>query len=449
MNIELSWLGLNWKYEQAFEQAIAKIQGWLDAFVASLPNLIVALIVLLITWTIAAVISAGLRRGLRTVGAIEGRGTQIGDLIASFTRIAITLAGWIVALSILNLRGPVSSILAGLGIIGFGLSIAFREIAANFMSGVMLAFRSPFRIGDLVDIDGHVGYVREITLQATLVRNFSGQNVYLRNNEVYNTAIINYTQHGLRRVEVPLQVSYGTDLEEVKQIAVDALEDIEGRDDAQGIQAYYRSFDASGVGLELHFWIPSHYDIFQARSDALIKLHAALERAGHSIPYPVRSVRIDDQTGDARTADTAPSQQRPTPHTSPTSSDVDQHDTYEDHGGTDTPAAQVKLDVPDDTDEDERQRLHDQLQHAGWSRAKDDDDARRSLWQTPLHSATKVRQVLQLSAENARVEGVRAVIKLGDKVVRLSSSHIQEDEGGDERDTSDQNEQDGDAEAAH
>lgn len=444
MNIELSWLGLNWKYEQAFEQAVMKIQGWLDAFVASLPNLIVALIVLLITWTIAAIVSAGLRRGLRTVGAIEGRGTQIGDLIASFARIAITIAGWIVALSILNLRGPVSSILAGLGIIGFGLSIAFREIAANFMSGVMLAFRSPFRIGDLVEIDDHIGYVREITLQATLLRNFSGQNVYLRNNEVYNTAIINYTQHGLRRVEVPLQVSYGDDLEGVRQIAIDALEEIEGRDDTQGTQAYYRSFDESAVGLELRFWIPSHYDIFQAKSDALIKLHAALEEAGHPIPYPVRSVRIDNKTDDARAADTASSRQHLAPRTSPTSDNVDQQDQHEDHDDTEQPAVQVKLDVPDDTDDEDRLRLHDQLQHAGWSRAKDDDDARRSFWTAPLHSATKVRQVLQRSARNAQVEGVRAVIRLGDKVTRLGSSHTQDDDS----EKKDASEQEGDAESA-
>ncbi|TSJ44491.1 mechanosensitive ion channel [Mucilaginibacter corticis] len=103
-------------------------------------------------------------------------------------------------LSVLQLDKAVTSIWAGAGILS--LALAFQDIAANFISGILISFRSPIQIGDVVKIKRH-----------TVIRTFQGQMVIIPNKDVFQNPIENYSLLGKRRFDLSIGVSYGDDLE--------------------------------------------------------------------------------------------------------------------------------------------------------------------------------------------------------------------------------------------
>src|SRR5690606_15289115 len=79
---------------------------------------------------------------------------SLRDLLASILYITILAIGTFIALSVLNLEGAVTSLLAGAGVIGLALGFAFQEIASNFIAGTMMSIRKPFASGDLIETNG-------------------------------------------------------------------------------------------------------------------------------------------------------------------------------------------------------------------------------------------------------------------------------------------------------
>ena len=113
--------------------------------------------------------------------------------------------------------------LAGLGIIGLALGFAFQEIAANFISGIILSINKPFTIGDIVEVDGNFGVVESVSLRTTNIRTFQGQKVMIPNKTIFQNAITNFTENGKRRVDLEVGISYGDDLEKVQGVTLAAV----------------------------------------------------------------------------------------------------------------------------------------------------------------------------------------------------------------------------------
>jgi small conductance mechanosensitive channel len=182
--------------------------------------------------------------------------------------------------------------LAGIGVVGLALGFAFQDIASNFMSGVIMALREPFRVGDLVETHDTMGHVERVTLRATVVRDFSGQLVMIPNKDVLQNPITNYTQTGKRRVEVPVGISYGDDLGTAANAARGALEKLEDRDESEPVEIWWTDFGSSSINLSARFWIDlengSNY--FAARSRAIEAIHHAFADADITIPFPIRTL---------------------------------------------------------------------------------------------------------------------------------------------------------------
>ena len=90
-------------------------------------------------------------------------------LVKTVIYVLILGIGLFAALSVLNLDGTVTSLLAGAGIIGLALGFAFQDIAANFISGVLLSTRHPFGIGDIIETNDFFGTVQKLNLRNTII----------------------------------------------------------------------------------------------------------------------------------------------------------------------------------------------------------------------------------------------------------------------------------------
>jgi len=277
----------------AIDEAVSglwtKLQGWVQATIKMAPNVVIAALIVALGGVAARYAGRGAQAAIRR---LVGDNEALVSLVGSITRLLVITIGLFTALSVLHLERTVTSLLAGIGVVGLALGFAFQDIAANFMSGAFLAVHGPFRAGDIVEISGRVGTVREISLRRTMLRTFDGLNVIIPNKEVFEQTIVNYTLTQERRVVVPAGVAYGDDLERTRAVVCAAFEGFDWRDSTREVEVIFTEFGDSSINFELRFWLDhaSQQEYLVARSEAIIRIKRALDEAGLTIPFPIRTL---------------------------------------------------------------------------------------------------------------------------------------------------------------
>ena len=265
-----------------------KLASWLRGAVALLPNLVVAILVVVAFWLIARAVR-GIVRNL--IGRVSNN-RQIAGLLATLSYVAVIAIGVFVALGVLELDSTVNRLLAGVGIIGLALGFAFQDLAANFMAGVIMSFQRPFKLDDIIETNGHMGVVEDLSLRSTFIRTFQNQVVMVPNKDIFGNPLINYSAKGKRRVDLSCGVAYGDDLAKAKEIAVAAIEGLELRDESRDVELFYNEFGGSSINFTLRFWIDfaKQTDFLQAQSEGIIALKKAFDEGGITIPFPIRTL---------------------------------------------------------------------------------------------------------------------------------------------------------------
>ncbi len=280
---------------EATSAALERVVGWAEALVANLPNFAAAVLVVVGFWLLAR-----LARSLagRLLGRVSDH-ANLNRLLATLGYGAVLATGLFVALGILNLDKTVTSLLAGVGIIGLALGFAFQDTAENFIAGILLSVRRPFADHDIIETNGHMGTVERITLRTTVLRTFAGQIVHVPNSEVFQNPVVNFSRTGTRRVEIAVGVSYDDDLEEAKRIAVEAVEQIESRDRSRDVELFYEEFGGSSINFKVRFWIDfaKQVEYLAARSEGIMRIKRAFDENGISIPFPIRTLDFGSEGG--------------------------------------------------------------------------------------------------------------------------------------------------------
>ena len=179
------------------------------------------------------------------------------------------------------------------------LGFAFQDIASNFIAGITLAFQKQFNVGDLVEVNDIFGTVMRIDLRTTTVRTLNGQMVSIPNKDVFLNAVTDYSQLGRRRIELVVGVSYGEDLEKVKDVSLKAIKDLKISLDKEPIDLYFEEFSDSSINFVLRFWteFKKQPDYLEARSQAIIAIKQAFDREGIVIPFPITTLDFNAKGG--------------------------------------------------------------------------------------------------------------------------------------------------------
>lgn len=273
---------------ESVNAAFDKVIGWIEALIASLPEIIAAVVVLILFVFLAKVARSAMDR-------IMGRVTDHGPLrglSSNAIYVAVLGAGVFVALGVLQLDTVLTSALAGVGIVGLALGFAFQDIAQNFVSGILITLRRPFTDGDLVETNGFFGTIEGVDLRATRIRTLQGQLVRIPNGSVYGNPIVNFDQARSRRVDLACGTSYGDDLEQARSVALAAMDDVEGRDPSRDPEFFYREFGGSSIDFVVRFWLSDtkQKTFLAARSDAIMKLKSAFDENDVGIPFPITTL---------------------------------------------------------------------------------------------------------------------------------------------------------------
>lgn len=284
------------EFVDVYSTLTEKLVNWLETAIAMLPNLVMALLVLIVFFVIGRFVRKAVKRMLQSTTSNK----TIIHLFETIVGVSIIGIGIFIALSILDLDGAVTSLLAGAGIIGLALGFAFQDIASNFISGIILSIRHPFGIGDIIETNDFYGTVEKMNLRNTIIRTPQGQVVYIPNKSVFENPLENYTSSGVRRIDLECGISYGDDLVKAKEVAIDAIKGLENYNAAKEINFYYTEFGGSSINFEIHFWVnfQSNPDFLSARSDAIMILTKAFDENDIMIPFPIRTLDFGIRGGE-------------------------------------------------------------------------------------------------------------------------------------------------------
>lgn len=282
----------------SLEPLVAKLQAWLDAMIKGLPNFILAVIVLVIGIFLSRFLKGYFKKGADRMVSHS----TVANLIANIATTIFMLLVIFLVLGILNLTTALQSLLAGAGVVGLAIGLAFQDPLLNLFSGIMISTRNFFNIGDLVELEGHFGKVRRISLRSTYIETLQGQEVILPNKTVTESAIKNFSVLGYRRVDLACGVSYGDDLEHVRRVTIEAIKNGVKHDESKPVQLFFNEFGNSSINYILRFWLRDNatdqVSFLQAQSDAIMAIKQAYDENDIMIPFPIRTLDFGIKGGE-------------------------------------------------------------------------------------------------------------------------------------------------------
>ncbi len=200
--------------------------------------------------------------------------------------------GAIVAFNYLGINwGSLKWLVAALGVgIGFGL----QEIIANFISGVIILFERPVRIGDIVTIGNIDGVISRIRIRATTITTWDRKEYLVPNKEFITGRVLNWTlSNAINRVLITAGIAYGSDTELARELLLKAAQEHHNVLEDPAPVATFEGFGDSALNFSLRCYLPN----LDNRLVTITELHTAIDqafrKAGITIAFPQRDVHLD------------------------------------------------------------------------------------------------------------------------------------------------------------
>ncbi len=209
--------------------------------------------------------------------------------ITRLTHYAVIVAGVMVAATAAGL--DFSRINLIIGALGVGIGFGLQTVVNNFVSGLILLFERPVRVGDRIQLDQLSGVVTDIGMRASIVRTWQGAEVIVPNANLISSEVINWTfSDESHRIEIHVGVAYGTDPQTVINLLLSvALAHPEVFTEPETV-ALFLGFGESSLDFELRAWTGP--DFVQVASELRVAVNQALVDAGIEIPFPQRDLHI-------------------------------------------------------------------------------------------------------------------------------------------------------------
>ena len=265
------------------EQTIAEVQALIATYGLSVVG---ALVVLIVGWIAANWLSGLLNKALSRTDKVDAtlRGFLVSllrDGILTFTVVAM-----------LNQFGvQTTSLIAVLGAASLAIGLALQGTLSNVAAGAMLLLFRPFKVGDYIDAGGISGTVKQISLFITEFATPDNVQILVPNSKIWGAAIMNYSFHATRRVDLVLGISYEDDVEKTVKI-VEEMAAAEPRvlQDPAPLVVVGELADNS-VNLTIRLWCNAG-DYWPLKFDMTKAMKLRMDKEGISIPYPQRTVHV-------------------------------------------------------------------------------------------------------------------------------------------------------------
>lgn len=254
------------------------------------PRLLLALVTLVVgLWLINALV-----RGMERAMARKAFDVTLQRFLLSLSGIGLKV---LLIISVLSMVGvATTSFIAIVGAAGLAVGLALQGNLQNFAGGVLILALRPFKVGDFIEAQGHLGTVHAIQVFHTVIKTPDNRTVVLPNGALSNGSLINYSLEETRRIDLVFGVGYGDDLKAAKLVLSRVVE-AEGRvlKEPAPLVAVTELGD-SAVNFTVRVWVKAA-DFFATQCDLREAVKTAFDREGISIPFPQRDVHLYQTAG--------------------------------------------------------------------------------------------------------------------------------------------------------
>lgn len=278
---------------------IDESRGYLEKLIAFLPRFGIGIVVL-VTGVFLAIKIGGFL-SVRLARRVRDR--LLADFIGRFVRSVIVLIALALSLKVMGLGDIAGSLVAGAGITAFVVGFAFKDIGENFLSGIILAFKRPFRIGDTIECSGVRGTVQALDMRTTHMKTAEGIDVYMPNSILIKNALFNHTRGGSMRSSFSIGINYRDDFDKARETIVHAIENLQGLSDKMKPAVTIDELASDRVTLKVYYWV----DLKNFKGDTLYlkglvmeTVKKALINKGFGMPVPSPEAEVEEKIEDIK-----------------------------------------------------------------------------------------------------------------------------------------------------
>jgi small-conductance mechanosensitive channel len=213
--------------------------------------------------------------------------------MTSLLRYAIIFVGFILAVLVLGVNLDRVTVLGGA--FGIGVGFGLQNVVNNFVSGLIVLFERPVRVGDAVQIGDVQGEVRRIGIRSSTVRSWDGAEVVVPNSMLVSDKVTNWTPTDRRRrINIPVNVAYGSAPDDVLKVLGSVAQQNSALLPAPMPQSLFLGFGDYALRFELRVWTDRLDRIDALRTELGVAVYGALREAGIAIPV-TREIRIQQE----------------------------------------------------------------------------------------------------------------------------------------------------------
>jgi small conductance mechanosensitive channel len=256
-----------------------------------LPHVISAVVILVATWGMTKILERVLTQIFSRLGIRE----SLSELLRKLAFIGIWIVGVLIAAIIIFPSLTPGKILTGLGLGSIAIGFAFKDIFENFLAGILILLREPFQLGDVIECETLEGFVEEITIRDTHIRQTDGQRVVIPNSMLFKNPVTVRTDRDLRRVTIMCGIAYGEDVDRARQVMQKALDGLDSVNQDKAVQIFAQGFGSSSIDFEVTWWTGSlPLDIRKSKDKVVAAVKRALDHAKIEIPFPYRTLTFKE-----------------------------------------------------------------------------------------------------------------------------------------------------------
>lgn len=246
--------------------------------------------VIIATWWLSRLVRKAIK------AAFLRRGATDSDAIrpyARFVQILILIVGFGVAFNTLGFK--LTAVFAAGGLFAVAFGFAMKNVAENFVSGLILRLERSIQRGDILEVEGQVVTVKDVGIRFTLAQNRDSEDIMIPNSILVQSMVTNRTlRDHLFRLRAPVGVEYSSDMRLVKETLLAAANSLTWRSAQQEPLVIMRAFGSSSVDFEVSVWTEDPWNIGQCISDLNEAIWWGLKDAGIVIAFPQVDVHFDE-----------------------------------------------------------------------------------------------------------------------------------------------------------
>ena len=205
------------------------------------------------------------------------------SLASGFGFVGFVIAGF---LAIAVMGGDLSNVALVAGALSVGIGLGLQDIVNNFVSGIILLFERPIKVGDWVVINGEEGKIKQINIRSTEIETFNRASVIIPNATILSNSLTNLThENNWMRFKIPVSVAYGSDTQKVKQILLECATSNKKVLRKPGPYVLFQNFGQSSLDFELRGYSSNIWEGWEIPSELRFEINRRFIEEGIEIPF--------------------------------------------------------------------------------------------------------------------------------------------------------------------